>query len=36
MFANWQGMSLRDEQELLAAFKESEVKLLDQLPTELR
>ena len=36
MFAIWQGMSLRDEQELLAAFKESEVKLLDQLPTELR
>jgi hypothetical protein len=29
-------MSLRDEQELLAAFKESDVKLLDQLPTEMR
>jgi len=31
-----QGMSLRDEQELLAAFKEAEIKLLDQLPQELR
>lgn len=29
-------MALLDEQELLAAFKESGVKLLDQLPTEMR
>lgn len=31
-----QGMAVLDEQELLAAFKESGIKLLDQLPPELR